>query len=256
MTPKILMIDIETAPALGMFWSLFDRYIDPEWISQPGFTLCWSAKWLGKSKMHFSSVRKHGMEKMLEKVWLLLDEADAVVHYNGTKFDIPTLNREFVMNDFAVPSTFKEVDLINTVKKRFRFMSNKLDFVAKQLGVETKLQHKGKEMWKGCMAGRKADWLMMEEYNKQDVVVLEAVYRKLLPWIQGHPNFALFVDDETRRCPHCGGTHLQRRGYYYTETMRYPKYQCMDLKNCGKWSRGRLTDLPIEKRRGLLVGVK
>ncbi len=256
MTPKILMIDIETAPALGMFWSLFDRYIDPEWIMEPGYTLCWAAKWLGKDKMHFSSVRKHGMVGMLERAWLMLDEADAVVHYNGTKFDVPTLNREFVIHDFAVPAPFKEIDLINTVKKRFRFMSNKLDFVARQLGVATKAQHKGKEMWKGCMAGNKDDWDAMEGYNKQDVVVLEAVYRKLLPWIQGHPNFALFVNDNEPRCPHCGGTHLQRRGYYYTDTMRYARWKCMNDTICGKWSRSRANDLDADKRKSLRVGVK
>lgn len=256
MAPKILLLDIETAPAVAYLWGLFDKYVPIDRIVEPGYTLCWAGKWLGTQKIHFSSVRKHGMEGMLDRIHGMLEDADMVVHYNGSRFDVPTLNREFVIHDYAVPATFKEVDLYRTVKQRFRFMSNKLDFVAQQLGCAVKVKHKGMDLWKECMAGKGEAWKEMEAYNRQDVVVLEEVYRKLLPWIQPHPNFALYVNDDDPMCPHCGGKHLQRRGWQYTDTMRYPRWQCMDLKNCGKWSRSRATDLPIEKRRNLLVGVK
>ncbi len=37
-----------------------------------------------------------------------------------------------------------------------------------------------------------AAWKVMEKYNKQDVLLLEKVYDRLLPWIKSHPNHHLF----------------------------------------------------------------
>ena len=72
----------------------------------------------------------------------------------------------------------------------------------------------------------------MEEYNKNDVTLLEKVYWKLLPWIKGHPNHGLY--DGSAVCPHCASTSLVKRGYYYTSTVKYQRVKCSD---CGAWSR-------------------
>ena len=131
---KILLLDIETAPSRVFTWGLFNQNISISQIEEPGYTLCWAAKWLGKKKMMFSSVRKHGRTVMLNKIYALLEEADIVVHYNGSHFDIPTLNREFVKEEMTPPAPFQEVDLLKTCRKRFRFLSNKLDYVIRFLG--------------------------------------------------------------------------------------------------------------------------
>ena len=70
---------------------------------------------------------------MLEGIHKLLDEADAVIHYNGKRFDIPSLNKEFLLNGMFPPAPFKEIDLLTVARGRFRFVSNKLDYVAQQL---------------------------------------------------------------------------------------------------------------------------
>lgn len=44
------------------------------------------------------------------------------------------------------------------------------------------------------------------------------------------------VDFEQPSCPRCGGTHLHKRGYTYTNGGRYGRLRCVD---CGGWSRGR-----------------
>ena len=95
-------------------------------IVAPGYTLCWAAMWEGERDVEFASI-KDGEEHMLTKIHALLDEADAVVHYNGTKFDIPILNREFLRYGMAPPSHYHQIDLLKTVRKQFKFQSNKLD---------------------------------------------------------------------------------------------------------------------------------
>ena len=255
MQPKILLFDIETSPTLAYIWDLVTRYVPHSQVAEPGRTICWAAKWLGKKKVTFRSVYHHGHDRMIEDIYDMLSEADMVIHYNGSKFDVPTLNREFLMQGYGPPAPFQEIDLYRTVKSRFKLLSNSMQFAAQTTGIEGKMQHKGMSLWTECMAGDRKAWKMMKDYNIQDVHVLEALYGKLKPWIQPHPNLGLYVDTEKPVCPHCGGTHLQSRGHYYTNTMRYPRFQCM-ADGCGKWSRARGNNLTLQDRQNMVVGVK
>ena len=248
---KILLLDIETAPHKVYTWGLWKQNVALNQIEEAGYTLCWAAKWVGQKEMMFSSIFKHGTKKMLEGVYALINEADAVVHYNGNRFDIPTLNQEFLKAGMSPPKSPINIDLLLTARRRFRLPSNKLSYVAEYLGLGEKVKHKGMGLWRDCMAGDESAWKTMERYNKQDVRLLEDVYTKLLPWIPNHPNHALFTDKDVIVCPNCGSHHLQRRGFYHTKTLSYQRFQC---QSCGAWSRERLTSLDLEKRRNVLVG--
>jgi uncharacterized protein YprB with RNaseH-like and TPR domain/rubredoxin len=200
---------------------------------ESGYTLCWAAKWLGEEEMYSSSRQTNTEEDMLVGIHSLLNEADAVVHFNGKRFDIPTLNKDFLENNFAPPSPYKQIDLWQTVKTEFRFPSNKLEYVCKALGVGQKIKTIGHELWVRCMAGDPEAWAMMIEYNINDVLILEEVYWELLPWIKGHANHAIYQDNKLV-CPNCGGTHYHARGFAYTHTNKYQRFQC---QVCGKWFR-------------------
>jgi DNA polymerase elongation subunit (family B) len=180
---------------------------------------------------------------MLNAVHYLLDGADIVVHYNGEKFDIPTLNKEFILSHIRPPATYRQIDLLKTCKSQFRFVSNKLDYVSQALGLGAKTQHKGMELWKGCMEGNEEDWKIMQEYNIQDVNLLEKLYTKLRPWVKNHPNVALYDDGNEVRCRTCSSMNVHRRGYQYTNASRFQRFRCVD---CGSWMRGRLNDFNRE----------
>lgn len=194
--------------------------------------MCWSAKWTTKTKIHFRSTFHDGKEKMLGDLWELLDEADAVVHYNGRRFDIPHINREFVEMGKDPPSPYKQIDLLQAVRRRFRFPSNKLEYVAGALGIGSKLKHDGFELWLGCMANEKTAWRTMRQYNINDVALTEMLYWKLLPWIPNIPSHAAHSGEDV--CPACGSKDLESRGYAYTAQSKYRRCVC---KDCGKWSR-------------------
>jgi RNase P subunit RPR2 len=234
---KLLYLDIETAPTNVYTWSLWPKYIDPNNIQQAGYTLCWAAMWEGERNVVFSSTLD-GEEEMLQAIWELLDEADAVVHYNGTKFDIPTLNREFVRMGMAPPSHFHQIDLLKTVRKQFRFESNKLDYVCQRLGLGGKVKHKGMSLWYGCMEGKRADWRIMERYNKRDVKILRKLYQYLLPWIHNHPTVTLWADPNRPSCSNCGSTSVVKKGTQHnTKSASYDRYKCT---TCGTPLRSRL----------------
>jgi hypothetical protein len=240
---RLLLVDIETAPHLSATWGLWDQNVALDQLLEPGYTLCWAAKWYGDKEVMFQSIVT-GKKSMVRRIHKLLDEADAVCHYNGKKFDIPTLNKEFLLMGLSPPSPAKQVDLLEVAKKKFRLASNKLEFVAGQLGLGSKTKHKGMELWLGCMKQNAEDWKVMEEYNKQDVRLLEKVYDRLLPWIESHPNRS--VMDGVKCCTKCASGSLQARGWSITSAGRYPRYQC---NNCGGWMRGARRDRAPETYR-------
>ena len=246
---KILYLDIETAPNRVYCWGLWDQNIGLNQIEEPGYTLSWSAKWHDGKQMFFDSLQHSSMEDMVAGIHALLEEADAVVHYNGTKFDIPTLNKEFILLGLDPPASYKEIDLLKVARARFKFPSNKLDYVAQALGLGKKTQHKGMALWKGCMENDPASWKTMEKYNKQDVVLLEKVYKRMLPWIKNHPNYGLYVDTDRPVCRNCGSPKVTKKGIEYTQVGQYQRYKC---SKCGMHIRGSTLLNSAEDRKKLL----
>jgi hypothetical protein len=239
---KILLLDIETAPNTAYVWRLFKENIPLQRLKETSYVLCWAAKWLDEPDVMFASTYKGGVMKMLTKIHALLDEADVVIHYNGKAFDIPILNKEFLIYGLPPPSPCKHVDLLQVAKDKFRFVSNKLDHVAQQLDLGQK-HDTSFELWIGCMNDDPTSWVIMEEYNKQDVILLERVYRKFRPWIRNHPNTNLFAETPTL-CPNCGSVHIQKRGFTYTTIGKYQRFWC---KDCGNWSRNGINLHPQQK---------
>ncbi|MFC3504419.1 ribonuclease H-like domain-containing protein [Micromonospora krabiensis] len=230
---KTLYIDIETSPNLAYVWSLWRENIPLDRLVDAGQVLSVSWKWRGDKKVTFVSDHSPGHRGMLDETHAALSAADLVVHYNGGPFDIPHLNREFLLAEMAPPAPFQQLDLLRQVRKQFRFPSNKLAHVSTALGLEGKVKHSGFDLWVRCMAGEASAWREMEEYNKRDVVLLEELHDRLGGWLPGAPNARLHSGDETV-CPQCGAGDLRREGHAYTQLGKYQRWQC---RACGAWSR-------------------
>lgn len=233
---KLLLIDIETAPNTAYVWGLFKENIPLARLLESSYVMCWSAKWYGEDVTYFSSVYHTTMKSMLKGIHKLLSEADAVIHFNGSSFDIPTLNKEFILHGITPPAPYKEIDLLQVARKQFRFTSNKLDFIANALKVGKK-HDTTFELWVDCMNKDPEAWKTMEAYNRQDVLLLEKVYDKFKPWIKNHPNMAVYTDSGLA-CPNCGSTHVTKRGFARTAMLKYQRYQC---NGCGNWFRSNRT---------------
>jgi DNA polymerase elongation subunit (family B) len=235
---KTLYLDIETTPHEGTFWNLFPKYIPINQLRKPTAMLCWAAKFEGDREVIF---RKQGDPDFISKVWEMLDEADAVVHYNGKAFDVKHINREFALNKLGPPSPYTQVDLLSTVRTNFKLASNKLDYVCRYFGLGNKVEHTGIELWYDCMEGDSRAWKLMEKYNRRDVVLLPKLYKFLRPWIKTHPNAGLEIESTKPICSTCSSTNVQSRGTYATKTAVYGRFQCM---NCKTWLRSRKQSKP------------
>jgi hypothetical protein len=240
---KLLFIDIETTPIVAMTWGLFNQNISVDQVLKPHSLLCFAAKWRGDKQLFYhASPKQEGRDfnDMVRAAHRLLSEADAIVHFNGTSFDVPRLNTQFVKLGLPPPPPVPQIDLKKVVMSKFDMTSSKLAFVGPYLKIGEKVKNSGWELWQKCLDGNGNAWLEMEKYNKQDVVLLEKLYDRVLPWIDGHPNLNLYVDEKDPVCPSCGSEKpLQRRGYVKTVTNAYVRYSCT---SCGRWSRARSRD--------------
>lgn len=238
--PRILLFDLEMAPMKAYVWDRWDQNISLDQTISETFILCYSAKWLYSEdiytdKLFPNEIKDCNDYRLVNKLWYLLNEADIVIAYNGIKADIPWLFSRFLVYDMPPVKPFVTIDPYKTVKQKFGFSSNKMDAVAGYLGLSKKLPTTF-GLWKRCMECDMNAMLEMQEYNVQDVKVLEEVYLKMRPWIKNHPNIDNFIENDV--CPFCGKKHFMpiQNKYYYTSVNKYPLYRCPD---CGGVFRGR-----------------
>lgn len=229
---RILTIDIETRPSLAYVWDVWEQNIHPRQLVNEKAVISFAAKWYGEDEVIFFSDHHNSHARVVREAYKLLDQADAVVHYNGKRFDIPHLNREFLEMGLTPPSPFREIDLLLTIKRKFKFTHNKLDHVAAKLLGEKKVEHEGFDLWVKCMAHDPDAWDRMRDYNIGDVLITEKLYTRILPWIDHHPSHA--TEHADMRCPNCGCTDFRYKGLQRTLTRSYPRYKC---KGCGRYFR-------------------
>lgn len=253
---KILFLDIETAPIQADVWKLWDNNVGLNQIILDWYILSWAAGWMGSDKVLYADQRAAPVleddSEILRKLWVLLDQADIVVAHNGDRFDVPKINARFIKAGLPPPSPYRTIDTLKIAKAKFKFTSNRLAYLAEFLGTEVKkLEHHnfpGHVLWTEVRKGNLKAWREMKDYNVADVATLKGVYHKLAPWDAKHPNLAVDVLDDEHRCPICGGDHLEKRGFQYTNTGKFQRYVC----ECGAWSRDKTNLLTKEKRRSLL----
>jgi hypothetical protein len=230
---KILALDIETTPMTTYTWGLWNQNIGINQVEVPSSVMCFAARWVDepKNRIHFYSEFDYPHDDMIEAAWELVDEADALLTWNGISFDEKHLNREFLLADLGPPSPVQSIDLMAQVKRQFRFDSNKLDWVSQQLGVGQKVGHAGFQLWLDCMANDPTAWRKMETYNKQDVHLLVDLFARLSPWLR-LPNQNLFEFLSGCPTPFCKGTP-QKRGFRTNQTGTFQRYFCPE---CRRWS--------------------
>lgn len=229
--PKILILDIEWRPTKAYVWQPWQENIVPEKIIEHGGLLCVGYKWHGEKRTKVLSDWANGHEEMVRKTHELFHEADAVVTYNGDKYDLKKLSGEFLLAGLKPPPPLTSIDLIKTIRKQGFFM-NRLAFVAPFLGLEGKMEHEGMALWTKVENGNVSAQKRMERYCRQDVDITADLYDRILPYITNHPHLAGSTKEQ---CGACGSKKTQRRGPRYTKAYKIQRIQCM---NCGSWQSG------------------
>jgi len=240
---KILLLDIETAPLRSYTWGIWNQNIYPmDQIISDWFILCWSAKWLfGKqiksAKLTHEELAKEDDKRIIKDMWNLLEQADIVITHNGDKFDLAKLNTRMLVHGMKPTMPYQSIDTLKSVKRKFAFTSNKLDYICWRLGLRRKTDTGGFDLWKRCANNDIKALRLMSKYCDNDVLCLEELYLYIRPWISSHPNMGLFITEDVCSCPNCGSGDLtDTGGKYRTQVSEFTAVRC---DNCGAIGRTR-----------------
>ena len=174
----------------------------------------------------------------------VMQDVNFVGAHNGDNFDNKMINTYFIKHGLDPLPEYKSIDTLKSARRHFRFASNKLGEIGKELGIGDKTEVTVGSLWYDYMMGdyKKAGKLL-KLYNNQDVQLLFDVYMKLRPYTKNHPNLAVMGDSGA--CPTCQGHNFKYNGLRYTNTMVYRRVFCLD---CRGWFKERVADKDLQNK--------
>jgi hypothetical protein len=242
---KTLIWDIEIVATLneGLIDRLYTGFLRPGMLMSANMShmLMFGYKWLHEDKVHcktiadFPDFKKDVQDDkaLCEFASKIISQADHLVAHYGDRFDRKYLDTRLLMHGVhMLPNNkvLRQTDTCKVAKQHLKLDSNRLDVIAKTLGLTPKMHKKWPDWWLRSLKGEKKAIKEMAFYCKQDVLTLEEVYQKIGHLDRQHPSKAALHDGIV--CNFCESTKVQARGRNVTVTGIYKRYQCQD---CGKW---------------------
>jgi uncharacterized protein YprB with RNaseH-like and TPR domain len=208
---KRLFFDIETSPMIVYSWRTgWKLNIGTDNIIKDWRIICISYKWEHEDKVHNLTWDKNQCDKqMLVDFISIMDKADECIAHNGDRFDVKKIRTRCIFHRIPMFPTYKTLDTLKKAKSGFNFNSNRLDYIAKFLGVGAKLEHEGFNMWVKCMEGDKEALKNMVEYCDMDIIVLEDVYLTMQNYILPNTHAGVINNNLKYSCPNCGSENVE-----------------------------------------------
>lgn len=237
--PKLVLFDLETLPNMKEVMKIF-----PNISAYPGLSLkasinsiiCFGYKIYGDSKVHcvnawdFKNWDKdiNDDSKVVEAAYEILKDADGIITHNGRRFDWKFLQTRLLYHKMAPLPNIRHIDTCTESKRNLFTFNNRLNTVAQFLTDQEKMENGGWNLWIKVSERDPKSMKLMTEYCRQDVLVLEEVFKRLRPLIKNIPNYNMFSEGEKRICPSCGSSRIKKHGMRYTNVSAYQRYICKD----------------------------
>lgn len=234
-----LFFDIETSPCILLAWGPgFKLSIPHENIVRERAIICIAWKWEDSKVVRCETWDKHQNDKAMLKQFVgVMHQADEIVGHNSDRFDTPWIRTRCLYHGIPMSPEFVSIDTLKAARSKFRFNSNRLDYLARFLLGDQK-RPTGFDLWKRILLDKDPVALRkMQRYCKHDVRLLEQVFQKLSPFLPAKTHRAVAKGDEPRflgMCPECASERTTINRYRTTAAgHRKVVYQCQD---CGKYN--------------------
>jgi hypothetical protein len=205
-----LFLDIETSPNTVFSWRIgYKINLDYQNIIKERKIICICWKWQNEKQVKFVKWDKNqSNESMMKIIVPILDEADEIVTHNGEAFDICWIRTMALLYGMVTNPYYKMIDTCLFARKKLYFNSNKLDYLARFLGIGCKIKTEF-SLWKKVVAGDNKALNTMIKYCKMDVILLEKVYARLSTCMPAHTHEGVLRDGEKWSCAYCGSPQVQ-----------------------------------------------
>ena len=175
---------------------------------------------------------------MLQDFIKVVNEANELVGHNGDKFDLAWIRTRCLFHEIDMFPTYTTIDTLKVARSKFKFNSNKLNYIAQFLGIGSKIKTDF-DLWKDiALKNDKVAMAKMIKYCKMDVVLLEKVHKKLSNHIAPKTHYGVIFGMDRGSCPECGNDDsnlLIKRGFAYSPAGT--KMAVINCKVCGKYHR-------------------
>jgi predicted RNA-binding Zn-ribbon protein involved in translation (DUF1610 family) len=231
-----LFFDIEVSGNLVWSWTVGHKVnIGAENIIKERAIICICYKWEEEKEVYgIYWDSKQNDKKLLQQFVEIAGQADELVGHNGDKFDLAWIRTRCLFHGIEMFPKYTTIDTLKVSRAKFRFNSNRLDYIAKFLGLGGKIKTEF-NLWKDIvLSNSKPAMEKMIKYCKRDVTLLEKVYKLMGGHIEARTHYGVVFGQDRGSCPECGSNELTRHKTKVTATgLKKIQYQC---KNCGKYS--------------------
>ena len=233
---RLLFFDIESAPMLTYLWDLKADYVSPEMIVEHPFLLTWAAKWADSdeivgARLTGKEAKAQDDRRIVRKLVDMVRDADIICGHNVDRFDLPKLNGRVAAHDLDPVGNVRTLDTLKLSRQSFKIPSHRLGELARALGLEVAKTATTFDLWRRARAGEVPSLKEMDEYCRQDVVVLEAVLDRIRPHVKRLPRLVDAGQYGQRVCPACGSSGLVPDGVHRTDASTFARFRC---ERCGR----------------------
>jgi DNA polymerase III epsilon subunit-like protein len=229
-----LYFDIEVSANVGLFWqSGYKLQIGTENIIKERAVICICYKWEDDKDVYYLQWDKKQCDKnLLQEFINVANEADELVGHNGDKFDLSWIRTRCLLHKIDMFPTYNTIDTLKIARSKFRFNSNRLDYIGKFLGLGQK-NHTNFDLWKDIMLKNCTKSMnTMIDYCIQDVVLLEKVHKALNNHIPAKTHYGVIFGGDRGSCPECGSDEvIKNNRRIMASGLVKIQFKC---KNCGK----------------------
>ena len=218
-----------------MFWEAgYKKNIDYSNIIKERGIICICYKWEDEKEVHsLQWDSKQSDKSMLQKFVQVANMSDEMVGHNGDRYDLTWIRTRCLFHSIPMFPLYKTIDTLKVSRSKFRFNSNRLDYIAQFLGMGKKIKTEF-SMWKDILLRKdKVAMEKMIKYCKMDVILLENIYKKLSVHIPNKTHYGVIFGQGKGTCPECGSDNLWVEKYSTSATgLKKVQYIC---KTCDKY---------------------
>lgn len=226
---KRLFFDIETSYNIVKSWRVgYNLTVQPDDIIHERAIISIAWKWEGEDATYCMSWNKGDDKELVKKFVELLNEADEIVGHNIERYDTTFIMTRALKHGILALPKYNQYDTLKKAKTYFNFNSNKLDYIAKFLGLEGKYKHSGMKMWDdiilydlfgtGTQSQRNESMKEMMHYNMMDVIQTEEVFNRLRIYTDHNVHHGVILGKPKFTCPNDGSENVELIKTYVTKT--------------------------------------
>ncbi len=231
---KRLYFDLETSPNIVYSWNVgYKLNISYENIIRERSIICICYKWEGDDKVYSLKWENGDDRNMVYQFYNIVLRADELIGHNGDQYDLRWFRTRCLFHGISNFPEIKSIDTLKVSRNKFRFNSNRLDYIGQFLSLGKKT-HTDFSLWKDItMNNDKKALKQMVDYCCNDVLLLEKVYKKLEGYTKHKTHAGLLKGKGKCSCPGCASTNTTVSKSIIS-AMGIEKKQ-MKCNNCGRY---------------------